>query len=285
MDRWGERRRVVSVQGARLAVFEYGPGPGRAVPTLLLVHGYPDDHSVFYPLIGELTPTHHVIAYDTRNAGLSSVTGKPGSFALPTLVDDLYAVLAATQASEVHVVGHDWGSIQAWAALQDLRAAGRISRFTSVSGPDLRHYVWWMRKRLRHPRRWPQLMGQLLRSLYVAAFQVPVLPEAAWRFFLTGAFERATGRRVGDNPVRGLAVYRANFLSVEYRQPPFPVSIPVRVVVPVKDPFLSPRLVDGLENWVHELTVTYVDAGHWWPVTHAPDLAKLLRTESGPGSA
>jgi len=85
--------------------------------------------------------------------------------------------------------------------------------------------------------------------------------------------------------VRGLAVYRANFLSVERSQPPLPVSIPVHVVVPVKDPFLSPRLVDGLENWVHELAVTYVDAGHWWPATHAPDLARLLRTEFGPGSA
>ncbi|MDQ0692231.1 alpha/beta fold hydrolase [Arthrobacter sp. W4I7] len=277
MDRWKERRRIVPSQGAALAVFEYGPDPAPGIPTLLLVHGYPDDHRVYVPLIRELAATCHVIAYDTRNAGSSSVTGGHGSFVLQALVDDLYAVLAATQASPVHLVGHDWGSIQAWAAVQDPRAAGRISRFTSVSGPDLRHFSWWMRQGVRHPRGWAQLLGQLRRSLYVAFFQIPLLPEAFWRFFLTGWYERAAGRTVGNDPIRGLALYRANF-HIE-RQPPLPVSIPVHVVVPVKDPFLSPRLIDGLENWVSKLTVTKVNAGHWWPETHTSDFATLLQQE------
>ncbi|WP_461189316.1 alpha/beta fold hydrolase [Arthrobacter sp. Z4-13] len=276
MSSWNEEPRIVPSQGAELAVFEYGPQPAPDTPTLLLVHGYPDDHSVFLPLIHELAETCHVIAYDTRNAGQSSLTGKPGSFVLPTLVDDLYAVLAAMGASSVHLVGHDWGSIQAWAAVQDPRAAGRISRFTSVSGPDLWHFSWWLRQRLRQPRGWAQLLGQLLRSLYVAFFQIPVLPEVLWRF-LTGSYERATGRAVGNNPVRGLALYRANFHVT--RQPPLPVSVPVHVVVPVKDPFLSPKLTDGLENWVPRLTVTKVKAGHWFPATHASDFAKLLQED------
>lgn len=275
MDRWKERRRTVPSQGAELAVFEYGPDPSPDTPTLLLVHGYPDDHRVYLPLIRELAETCHVIAYDTRNAGSSFTTGKPGSFVLQVLVDDLYAVLAATQASSAHLVGHDWGSIQGWAAVQDPCAAGRISRFTSVSGPDLGHFSCWLRKRRSHPRGWAQLVGQLLRSHYVAVFQIPVLPEALWRFFLTGFYERASGRPVGDNPIRGLALYRANIHA--RRQPPLRVSIPVHVVVPVKDPFVSPALVDGLEEWVPKLKVTNVKAGHWWPETHAPDFAKLLQ--------
>lgn len=94
------------------------------------------------------------------------------------------------------------------AAVQDPRAAGRISRFTSVSGPDLQHFSRWIRERLRHPRGWSQLLGQLLRSFYVAVFRIPLLPEVLWRFFLTGSYERATGRTVGNNPIRGLAPYR-----------------------------------------------------------------------------
>lgn len=277
MSSWNERQRTVPSEGAELAVFEYGPDPAADTPTLLLVHGYPDDHRVFLPLIRELAETFHIIAYDTRNAGSSSVTEKPGSFVLPALVDDLYAVLAATHASSVHLVGHDWGSIQAWAAVRDPRADGRINRFTSVSGPDLGHFSWWMRQRLRHPRGWAQLLGQLLRSWYVAVFQIPMLPEALWRFFLTGSYERATGRTVGDNPIRGLALYRANFRA--NRQPPLQVSIPVRVIVPVEDRFVSANLADGLGNWVPRLTVTKVKAGHWWPATHPSDFAKLLKEE------
>lgn len=279
MGSWSERQRTIRSNGADLAVFEYGPDPAADTPVLLLVHGYPDDHRLYLPLIRELAETSHIIAYDTRNAGSSSVTDKPASFVLQALVDDLYAVLAATTASPVHLVGHDWGSIQAWAAVQDPRAAGRISRFTSVSGPDLQHFSRWIRERLRHPRGWSQLLGQLLRSFYVAVFQIPLLPEVLWRFFLTGSYERATGRTVGNNPIRGLALYRANFQVRS--QPPIRVSIPVHVIVPVRDPFVSPSLTDGLNDWVPRLTVTKVKAGHWWPATHASDFAKLLRREHG----
>ncbi|TLM81960.1 alpha/beta fold hydrolase [Pseudarthrobacter sp. NamE2] len=277
MGSWNERQRTIRSNGADLAVFEYGLDPAADIPVLLLVHGYPDDHRLYLPLIRELAETFHIIAYDTRNAGSSCVTDKLGSFVLQALVDDLYAVLAATTASPVHLVGHDWGSIQGWAAVQDPRAAGRISRFTSVSGPDLQHFSRWIRERLRHPRGWSQLLGQLLRSSYVAVFQIPLLPEVLWRFFLTRSYERATGRAVGNNPVRGLALYRANFRAK--RRPPGRVSIPVHVIVPVRDPFVSPSLTDGLNDWVPRLSVTKVRAGHWWPTTHASAFAKLLRKE------
>ncbi|WP_458780362.1 alpha/beta fold hydrolase [Arthrobacter sp. D3-16] len=272
----------VASQGAELAVFEYGPDPGPDVPTLLLVHGYPDDHRVYLPLIDQLSASHRIIAYDTRNAGLSSVREQPGNFSLPRLVDDLYAVLSATQASPVHLVGHDWGSIQAWAAIQDPRAPGRITRFTSISGPDLRHLNWWIRQKRRNPQGWAQLMGQLVRSSYVGAFQVPRLPEAAWHLIFTRYYEKARKRPVGDNPVRGLALYRQN-LPYKEEKPAVPVSIPVHVVVPDKDPFLSPHLLEGLESRARQLTITHVNAGHWWPETHASDFAALLRT--GPSAS
>ncbi|RAM37490.1 alpha/beta fold hydrolase [Arthrobacter globiformis] len=272
-----ERRSTVLSAGAELAVFEYGPPPASGAPTLLLVHGYPDDHRLYLPVIAELAVTHHVIAYDTRNAGLSFVKQPPGDFTVDTLVDDLFAVLAFTDAVNVHLVGHDWGSVQGWAAIQEPRASGLISRFTSISGPDLGHFLRWMRSRARTLRGWPQLAAQLIRSSYIAAFQIPVLPEAAWRLFLTRLYENAAGRRVNDNPRRGLALYRSNRFPAGTVTAPTPISVPVRVVVPLKDPFLSPHLTSGLRPWVPDLTVIPVDAGHWWPATHPAELAELLR--------
>ena len=272
-----ERRRTVASHGAELAVYEYGPEPGPEVPTLVLVHGYPDDHRVFLPAIRELGSTHHVVAYDTRNAGASAVVGSPGDFTLATLADDLYAVLDAVGAAGVHLVGHDWGSIQCWAAVQDPRAATRISRYTSISGPDLRHFARWVRSRIRNPRSWRQLAGQLLRSWYIAAFLVPVLPEAAWRLILTRRYEGLAKRSVGNDPVRGLALYRSNIPSARHWPPAARVTIPVQVVVPARDPFLSPDLVQGLERWVEDLSVVRVDSGHWWPATRPAEFAELLR--------
>lgn len=283
MDILMERRRSVAAPGAELAVFEYGRQPRPDVPTLLLVHGYPDDHRVFLPVIRELAATHHVVAYDTRNAGASVVVESPGDFSLATLVDDLFAVLDAVGAAGVHLVGHDWGSIQGWAAVQDPRAVGVIRRYTSISGPDLRHFSRWVRSRLRDPRSWRQAAGQLLRSWYIAAFLVPVLPEAAWRLFLTRRYERGAKRSVGNDPVRGLALYRSNFRSAQNWPAPARVAIPVQVVVPMRDPFLSPHLVEGLEAWVDDLGVVRVDSGHWWPATRPAELAGLLRN-SGAGA-
>lgn len=272
-----ERRRTVASHGAVLAVFEYGREPGPEVPTLLLVHGYPDDHQVYLPGIRDLARSHHVVAYDTRNAGASAVIGLPGDFTLRTLVDDVFAVLAAVGATDVHLVGHDWGSIQGWATVQDPRAHGRITRYTSISGPDLGHFSRWIRERVQDTRAWPELGGQLLRSWYIGAFLVPILPEAAWRLFLTRRYERTARRDVGNDPVRGLALYRSNFRRKPKPSSPGRVSIPVHVVVPLKDPFLSPALIKGLEAWVDDVTVTKVDSGHWWPATRPAEFAALLR--------
>jgi pimeloyl-ACP methyl ester carboxylesterase len=276
METLQERRRRVASKGAELAVFEYGAGPGPGVPTLLLIHGYPDDHRVYLPAIRILARTHHVVAYDTRNAGASAVVGLPGDFTLTTLVDDLFAVLAAVAADDVHLVGHDWGSIQGWAAVQDSRAAGRIGRYTSISGPDLRHYGRWVRSRVSRPAAWPQLANQLIRSSYVGAFLLPKVPEAAWRLFLTRRYEQSVKRDVGNDPLRGLALYRANVLGPGPLPPRRRVSLPVQVVVPVKDPFVSPALVEGLEEWVEDLTVVRVDSGHWWPASRHKEFADLL---------
>ena len=272
-----ERRSTVASSGAELAVFEYGREPGPEVPTLLLVHGYPDDHQVFLPAIRDLARSHHVVAYDTRNAGASAVMGLPGDFTLKTLVDDMFAVLAAVGAADVHLVGHDWGSIQGWAAVQDPRAAGLIGRYTSISGPDLRHFARWVRSRYARPRAWPQLAGQLARSWYIAVFLVPKLPEAAWRLFLTKRYGQTAKRDVGDDPIRGLALYRANFFSAVNWPAGGRVTLPVQVVVPLRDSFLSPDLVDGLDSWVDDLTVIRVDSGHWWPASRPAEFAEMLR--------
>ncbi|WP_052274245.1 alpha/beta fold hydrolase [Arthrobacter sp. L77] len=276
MDLLRERHRRIESGGADLAVFEYGLDPDPSTPTLVLLHGYPDDHRVFHPVLRELAATHHLVAFDTRNAGRSRAHEGAG-FTLTELVEDIFAVLHAVDTpGGVRLVGHDWGSIQGWAALQDERAQGLILDYTSISGPDLRHFSRWLRGRFRNPRLVPQGVGQVLRSWYVGFFQLPVLPEALWRHALTRRYELTARRTVGQDPVRGLALYRTT-MSTAVRQPRRrPITVPVHVIVPLKDPFLSPHLVDGLEDWVSDLTVTSVPGGHWWIAAQPRAFAELL---------
>jgi len=276
MDVLRERHRTIRTAGAELAVFEYGLEPEEGTPSLVFIHGYPDDHRVFHPSLRELAPTHHLVAFDTRNAGRSR-TFDGASFTLAELVDDVFVVLEGVETpGGVRLVGHDWGSIQGWAVNQDERADALILDYTSVSGPDLRHFSRWLRGRFSSPRSAVQGMGQVLRSWYVGAFQLPVLPELFWKHVMTRRYELAARRNVGSDPVRGLALYRANMFT-EVRPPRRRrVTIPVHVIVPLKDPFLSPYLVDGLEEWVEDLTVTSVPGSHWWVASRPRAFAELL---------
>ena len=276
-----QQHRTVRSNGADLAVYEAGPPAAPGAPGILLVHGYPDDHHVYDGVVDRLAANHRVITYDTRNAGASRVdTEEQASYRMELLVDDLYAVLDATDTPQVHLVGHDWGSIQGWAALGDPRAQQRILSYTSISGPDLGHFRNWVVTGLRTPGRRAQVLNQVLRSGYVAAFQLPFLPEAAWKYLLTPRYEKTAGRSIGDNALRGLQLYRANMFTFAKGSagiPPGPVYTgPVQVVVPRKDPFISPALASGLQERFPGVHLVDVDAGHWWPEQNSAEFAALL---------
>ncbi|WP_063774300.1 alpha/beta fold hydrolase [Streptacidiphilus rugosus] len=126
--------RVVTDDGVELAVVEAGD-PTR--PTLCFLHGYPDTREVWTPVMAALAATYHVVAYDTRGAGRSSAP-EPGraGYRLDRLEEDFLTVLdALAPYGPVHLVGHDWGSVQGWEFATSPRLQGGLASFTSVSGP------------------------------------------------------------------------------------------------------------------------------------------------------
>ena len=202
-----------------------------------------------------------MIAYDTGNAGLSSVKQPPGDFTVHAIVNYLFAVLAFTDAANVHLVGHDRGSVQGWAAIQDPRASGLISRFTSISGPDLGQFLRWMRSRARTLRGGPSWQRSCFLPATLPDSRSRCCPKLRGACSLPVSTKKAAGRRVNDNPRRGLALYRGNRFPAGKVTAATPISVPVRVGVPLKDPFLSPHLTSGLRSWVPDLTVIPVDGG------------------------
>ena len=129
--------RVTSTDGTSIAVHASG-NPGG--PTVVAVHGYPDNHSVWDGLADELGGEYRVVTYDVRGAGESDAPADRRGYRMDRLVDDLVAVVdAVSDGRPVHLIAHDWGSIQCWPALTDPRLAGRIASYLSVSGPSLDH--------------------------------------------------------------------------------------------------------------------------------------------------
>ncbi|MGH9138247.1 MAG: alpha/beta fold hydrolase, partial [Acidimicrobiales bacterium] len=166
--------------GVQLAVREHGDATHG--PTVVLVHGYPDNQRVWDLVAVRLATDHHVVTYDVRGAGRSSAPTDKASYKIDALIADLVAIVdAAAPDRNVHLVGHDWGSIQSWAAVTDPVAQRRIASFTSISGPSLDHAGRWIKAHRRPGKhRWRRLARQAAHSWYVYAFHTP-LAAVAWR--------------------------------------------------------------------------------------------------------
>ena len=277
--------RVPATDGVDLAARVGGREDG---PPVVLVHGFPDSSRVWDEVVERLAPTHRVTTYDVRGAGASGAPAGRGGYRLEQLADDLVSVADATSPDRpVHVVGHDWGGIQAFEAACSPDHAPRLASFTCVGGASFDHAGLALRRSLRSgPAGILRAVGQLRRSWYIGVFQLPALPEAVLR--------RPLGRRMIDrlesvpprdghpadtfprDAANGVNLYRANMrrLVAPRRDR---VLVPVQVVVGEHDPFVSDTLFDDLGARAEQAFLRRVDGGHWLPRTHPDLLAAAVR--------
>ncbi|MGW1001283.1 SDR family oxidoreductase [Streptomyces sp. NPDC002520] len=286
----GARERWVRTGGIELCVAELGD-PEQ--PTVVLVHGYPDSKEVWSKVAARLADRFHVVLYDVRGHGRSSAP-KPlrGGFTLAKLTDDFLAVVDAVSPDRpVHLVGHDWGSVQSWEFATAGRTEGRIASFTSMSGPSLDHFGHWINARVKRPtpRRVGQLLGQGAKSWYVYFLHTPALPELAWRGPLGKRWPKILQRiekvPADDYPTpslptdaaHGAWLYRDNVRArLLHPRPDAHAHAPVQLITPEGDAFLSERLYDDLDQWVPQLTRRTLPAKHWIPRTRPDQLADWI---------
>ena len=165
--RWGAHR-VVAANGQRLHIVEAGD-PTK--PLLLLIHGFPESwFSWRWWLLSSLRATHHVVALDQRGYGESSAPGggtwgDSPAYAVRHLAADVAGLVRALGHASATLVAHDWGVCVAWAAAGLLEREGALDGLVVINGPHLGGYT-----ANAGPR-------QYVRSLYIAAFQVPWLAE------------------------------------------------------------------------------------------------------------
>jgi pimeloyl-ACP methyl ester carboxylesterase len=286
---------VTATDGVKLAVYEAGD-PG--APTVVAIHGYPDNASVWDGVVQLLRERYHVVSYDVRGAGRSAAPDRRAGYRLDQLEADFNSVIEAVSPDRpVHLLAHDWGSIQGWRCVTSARLQDRIASFTSISGPGLEQAARWLRSKLRPSRReLATLLRQLGHSYYLLVFQLPVLPELGWR---TGVFDRLLGgrsatdqRRLADK-INGLELYRAN------RRPPRSAAavartdIPIQVLAPTGDPFVGqPLQTEAPAPYASDLRVHSVAGGHWIMQRHpdvvaqaCTDLVEEVERGSRPGTS
>ncbi|MEU0502689.1 SDR family oxidoreductase [Nocardia sp. NPDC005998] len=286
-----ETRRTVRSGEFDIAVFEYGD---QSAETIVLVHGWPDTHHLWDAVVPLLAGRFHVVTYDTRGHGESTRTRRAKDFRLEELASDFFAVADAVSPDRpVHVLAHDWGSVQVWEAVCEPQAAARVASFTSVSGPNLDHLAKWLRARLSRPtpRNLWQPLTQALSSGYTVFSMTPgldqvfrvVAHEKRWQRIVsimndTAPSNIVLGPTFRRDAVEGLLIYRANILPRLLAPRERHTEVPVQLIVAGRDVAVRPAGYDDQHKWVSRLWRRDVPAGHWMPFSH-PELLATATTE------
>src|SRR5437660_8783470 len=108
------RTAVTASDGVTLAVHAYTEiDPQR--PTVLAIHGYPDNHHLWDGVAEHLLRRHNaeynVVAYDVRGAGESERPAGRSDYRFAQLISDVGTVIDSLAVERVHLLAHDWGSI------------------------------------------------------------------------------------------------------------------------------------------------------------------------------
>lgn len=83
-------------------------------PLVVMIHGFPDYWYSWRHQMNALKDSFTVAAVDQRGYNLSDKPKGVASYAMPNLVNDIAAVIAAEGQDKAIIVGHDWGGAVAW---------------------------------------------------------------------------------------------------------------------------------------------------------------------------
>ncbi len=226
------------------------------------------------PLLARLGYT--AWAPNLRGYGRTTRPQHIGDYALAHLRADIAGLIDAADKRSTLLIGHDWGGAIAWSfVLEPLRP---IERFIAMNIP---HPALMFAGIARFP--------QLLRSWYIAFFQMPILPE----LYLTAFGAKAIGDAFlnmavhkDQFPEHVLDVYRRQALEpgamtamLNYYRALFrgwprqnrmhhfanrPLETPTLMIWGEHDTALGKELTLGTDQFVRNLTLHYIpDASHW----------------------
>jgi NAD(P)-dependent dehydrogenase (short-subunit alcohol dehydrogenase family) len=125
-----------------------------------------------------------------------------------------------------------------------------------------------MRGRIRRLRLGP-VLRQVAHSWYIGFFQLPKLPELAWRLpLLRGRF----GAQKRD-AINGIELYRANMFGARTGRAQRRTAVPVQQLALTKDAYVLPGLLEAADPWCAALWRRSLPYAHWAPRTHPAAIA------------
>ncbi|WP_137144233.1 alpha/beta fold hydrolase [Mycolicibacterium sp. CR10] len=252
-------------------------GPTDA-PVVVLLHGHPQTNVAWDAIVPQLAEAgYRCLAPNQRGYSRGARPSRRRDYRMSELVDDVGALVDASGAESVHLVGHDFGGLVAWSFAS--KNPQRVVTLSSLSSP--------------HPTALQRAMmtsSQGLLSWYAYAYQVPRIPE--W-FYLgidrSGArlarMLRSGGQRseLADRDAREMTAPGAYSAALHwYRAAPWSgrtgeVSVPTLLMWSDGDKYIRERAARRSSCYVTgDFRFEILRGSHWLPDEQPDAVVDLL---------
>ena len=261
----------------------------RGRPVLLFLHGFPEAAFVWDELLEHYARPEHggyrCVAPNLRGYERSSAPAEVAAYRAKHLVQDIAALIGieSPQAPLACLVAHDWGGAVAWNLANQLPQLS--NKLAIINSP---HPGTFLRELKHNPK---QQAASAYMNFLIRPDAEKLLAEndyrRLWDFFLgMGAGEDGFGwlteavkaryRAVWDQGLSGgCNYYRASPLrppraedpaasSIELPREMLTITQPTLVLWGLGDTALPPELIEGLGDYIPQLTLeTVPEATHW----------------------
>lgn len=293
------REGFADIGDAKLHYFAAGDP---ASPMLLFLHGFPEFGGMWRGTMERLSDRFFCVAPDQLGYNLSDKPEEVARYRTKRLVEDVARFMEAfPPRRRFTLVAHDWGGAVAWAyALKHPQTLTKLVIVNAV------HPAAFQREIARNP-------NQAQASQYIVDMQSPDADAAfaaddfarlrhSFRQIAMPAEELDVYRGAWAQPgaVRGmLNWYRAMRLvppvvkdgaaaeaaPKAYDADALVVKVPTLVLWGLKDEALLPGCIEGLEQWVPQLTLkTFPEASHWLVHEEPEQVAAEIAAFAGGGA-
>ncbi len=262
-------------------VVDEGPADG---PVVVLLHGFTQQNTSWKPIISLLTAQgFRCLAPNQRGYSPGARPLRRRDYRASELMADALALIDASGADRVHLVGHDWGAAVAWSV-----AAYAPERLASLSALSVPHPLAFLRSMLTS--------RQGLASWYMYVNQLPWLSERLMlgrdgkgttmvkSLVRSGLPHEAAARDVTSMAEPGALTAAVNWYRAMPLSRPGPRSAPKKITVPTlyvwsdRDIAITAKPARDTANYVSGpyRFETLSGASHWLPEEKPAEIAEML---------
>jgi len=279
------RKMIVPANGLQFEVFEAGAGERLA----LLLHGFPMHAIVWRHYVGPLVAKgYRVWAVNQRGYGDTSRPPRPEAYGLAALAGDVAALIDASGATSVSLMGHDWGGFVAFAlAARSLRP---LERLVVINIPHP----------LCYRAAFARSLAQKLRSLYLPLLTIPGPGEWLLSAFRGAAFDFLLRSSLRDPSLlsrEARDVYRDNLCAPGHARALLSwyraagvdlfssdqlgglIETPTLMIWGEKDGVFHPTCLEGTQGYAPNVRIERLaGVSHWAPEEAPEEINALLAT-------